>query len=1209
LPTWSGCGAASVIVGERTLTYTPPVAACLTCGSDNAADARFCASCGSPLAVRCAVCGSSIPTDARFCPSCGAAVETVGRGEERKVVSILFADVTGSTSLGEQLDPERFREVMQAYADAMREEIEAEGGTVEKFIGDAVMAAFGVPVAHEDDPERALRAAGRMLERLERLNHKLRTTHGVTLQIRIGINTGEVLAVTAPVPGEAMVTGDAVNTAARLQSMADPGTVFVSERTANAVRGFVFQDRGPQQVRGRRERVRAFRLLEEATGPTRGVPGLFAPMVGRDPEFELLRSIYERVVRDRRPHLVTVYGDAGVGKSRLTREFLTWAESADPPATALRGRCLPYGDGITYWPLAEILKGHAGILDTDPPDLAIEKVRKAGRELLTSDVSSDPSRATAALAYTVGLEDPGVSFANASPREISDELHAAWRSFFTALAFEGPIVVVIEDIHWADPVMLDLLEELADQVAGPALFLCPSRPDLTATRPSWGGGRRNMSSVALDPLTAEQSDRLVRSLLTVDDLPAAVRERILQRAEGNPFFLEEIIRRLIDGGVLTHDGEHWRASSGVDAIEIPDTVQGVLTARIDLLDPSDKRILQAASVVGRVFWTGPVTDLVDLPAADVTEALRRLEERELVVSRPGSTLSGQREYSFKHVLTRDVAYESLPRRDRVDAHADVARWLEATAGERAAEFAELLAYHYLTAAELALETRGATPDDLRTAALHWLVRASRDSLRRLGVRKAQRFAELAIDLAASDPERIDGLEAIAEACFVAYEGDLAWRYFREAAEVLGRSAPSEGERIAYLAARACEVPQRWPGSIRGAPPTEREATEVYELGRAALPPGDSEARIRLLAVRAGWLFGFPLSEQATEEDLRPYEAAGIEAAEVALRLGLPDLASGALDAANATWSSMGLYGRVLPLWERRAELLPQLTDPLEIGDCYAMGAWTLFELGRYRDALAIADGGLPQIAGRGPNVELHLRSWRVAILHRLARWDEALQEDALVRELLDERRDNPPYFVTQAIATVAMIHEARGERVESDRLSGALRRLTAGVSSRGHGSLVRLLVVRGELAAARSLTRPSNWRVHANDIYEAEAELLGAAEAWDRAPALLREMRDHEARAGTVALGPFADRLEGRAALAEGDAARAGTLLTAATERFDELGAGWERALTELDLARALAAIGERSRADRELGSAIETFEALGAVKDVAAARVALQTD
>jgi hypothetical protein len=755
-------------------------------------------------------------------------------------------------------------------------------------------------------------------------------------------------------------------------------------------------------------------------------------------------------------------------------------------------------------------------------------------------------------------------------------------------------------------VLLDLLDELAERVAGPALFVCPSRPDLTATHPSWGGGRRNMSSVALDPLTAEDADRLVRALLTVDDLPADVRERILQRAEGNPFFLEEIIRRLIDGGVLTHDGEHWRASSDVDAIEIPDTVQGVLAARIDLLEPSDKRVLQAASVVGRVFWTGPITDLVDLAVPDVTEALRRLEERELVLSRPGSTISGQREYSFKHVLTRDVAYESLPRRERVDAHSDVARWLERTSGERAAEFAELLAYHYLTAAELARETRGGTPDELRSAALRWLLRASHDSRRRLGVRKAQRFAEHAIDLARTDLERVDAFESMAEASFDAYEGDLAWRYFREAAEVLNGSGSADGERIAWLAARACEVPQRWPGSIRGTPPTEADAKDVFDLGEAALPPGDSEARIRLLGIRAGWLFGYPRADPVGEEELAGYAAAGIEAADVAMRMGLPDLASGALDAANAAWSSVGYFSETLPLIERRATLLPQLTDILEIGDCYAMQAWALFELARYEEATAVALDGLSQVAGKGPNVELHLRAWLVTALHRTGRWDEALHEHGLIFDMLGERRDDLPYFVSQAVASAALIHDARGERAEADRLQGGLVRLASARAGRVFGFLRRLLIRRDEIALAGSLARPENWRVHANDAYESDIELLAATADWHSVPELLAEIRPFAARAHTAALEPFADRLEGRAALAGGDAARAATSLTAAADRFDGLGAVWERALTQVDLAAALRVAGEDRRADAAESAAARTFEALGAAKDLETARSVL---
>jgi class 3 adenylate cyclase/tetratricopeptide (TPR) repeat protein len=1126
-------------------------------------------------------------------------------GEERKVVTVLFADVTGSTQLGERLDPERFREVMAAYFAAMRQEIEAEGGTVEKFIGDAIMAAFGVPTAHEDDPARALRAAERMLRRLDLVNEELASSHGVALQIRIGINTGEVLAAIAARPGEAMVTGDTVNAAARLQAEAEPGQIVAGARTAQAVRGFAFNDLGTLELKGKSAPVRAYVLRGEIQVlPERGVPGLQAPMVGRDAELDLLRSIYVRAERERRPNLVTVFGDAGVGKSRLVREFVWWAESRDPAPLVLRGRCLPYGDGITYWPLAEILKAQAGVLDTDPPELTREKIRKAGADLLTEAVTDDRGQTTAALAYTVGVEDPDYPFDELDPKDVRAQVHAAWRSFFTALGSSQPTVVVVEDIHWADPALLDLLEELADRVEGAVLLVCPSRPDLTAVRPSWGGGRRNTSTVALDPLAAEDADRLVRLLLTVHDLPASVHSRILERAEGNPFFLEEIIRRLIDGGHLVRSGDRWHASHGIDDVDIPDTVQAVLASRIDLLAPEDKRVLQAAAVVGRAFWTGPVEELTALPGERMEPALRRLEERELVLSRMSSTLSGEPEYLFKHVLTRDVAYESLPRRERGAAHTAVARWLERTAGDRAGEFAELLAYHYSTAVVVARDVSDESDPELRSTAVRWLLRASRDARRRLVVRKAQYLAEQGLELAGLDEERVDALETLAEACFDAYEGDLAWRYFREAAQVLGRSTGRNGERIAFLCARACEIPQRWPGSIRGTLPSEAEAKELYDLGHAALPPGDSEARIRLLGVRAGWPFGYP-SPSADEDGLRPFVAAGIEAADVALRMDLPNLASGALDAATAAWSSIGYYGRVLPLWERRAAILPDVTDTLEIGDCYAMGAWVHFELGRYATALDVADAGLSEVSGRGPNVELHLRAWRVDTLYRLARWDEAIAEFALMNDLLDERRDDPPYFVTQAVAPVATIHELRGDRSESDRLGATMSRLMSGHTGRLYPFFLRYLVVRGDLEQGRSLHRSDTWRVHANDVYEAEAELIAALGAWDEVPGRLDEMRAHASMAGTAGLVAFADRLEGRAALAASDAASAATFLERSAETFASMDAPWERALSELELADALTISGLAAQATDVAARAAATFEALGDLKHLAAVRAA----
>ena len=386
------------------------MATCRSCGATTAEGARFCPTCGADLSSACSTCGTVLPPGASFCPNCGAAVAPASRaGEERRLVTIVFADVTGSTELGERLDPERFREVMQAYAQAMREEIEAEGGTVEKFIGDAVMAVFGVPAAHEDDPARALRAGRRMLGRLRRVNDGLRGADGVELQIRIGVNTGEVLATLDPAPGEAMVTGDAVNAAARLEAAAAPGQIVVAERTAASVRGFLFEDLGSLDLKGKARPVRAYALVDAVSdAPERGVPGLHAPMIGRDDELGLLRAVFERVLGESRPSIATIYGDAGLGKSRLTAEFLSWAERTEAAPLVLRGRCLPYGDGITYWPLAEILKGHAGILDSDPTDIAVDKVRKLSRDLFTPDVAPDPGRSAAALAYTIGLEDPEV---------------------------------------------------------------------------------------------------------------------------------------------------------------------------------------------------------------------------------------------------------------------------------------------------------------------------------------------------------------------------------------------------------------------------------------------------------------------------------------------------------------------------------------------------------------------------------------------------------------------------------------------------------------------------------------------------------------------------------------------------------------------------------------------------------------------------------
>ena len=367
---------------------------------------------------------------------------------------MLLADVTGSTELGNRLDPERLQDLLGRYFAAIREEIEAEGGTVEKFIGDAVVAVFGVPVAHEDDPAGALRAALRMRRRLAVLNGDLEARFGAPLEMRIGVNTGEVLAATDPPPGDPMVTGDVVNVAARLEQSAEPGQVVVAERTARAARSFRFREPGERELRGKQHPVPSA-LLEAEIGTTaeRGIPGLHAPMVGRDQELALLRTLYDRVVTEERPALVTIYGEPGVGKSRLTQEFVATlsAGTAGPEPTLVRGRCLPYGDGVTYWPLAEVLKSLSGVRDSDPPETTLERIRAFGGEHVTEAFATNPRKATAALAYTVGVRDPEFPFTHAEPREVRAKIHGAWRSLFSSLAREGPVVAIVEDIHWAIP--------------------------------------------------------------------------------------------------------------------------------------------------------------------------------------------------------------------------------------------------------------------------------------------------------------------------------------------------------------------------------------------------------------------------------------------------------------------------------------------------------------------------------------------------------------------------------------------------------------------------------------------------------------------------------------------------------------------------------------------------------------------------------------
>jgi class 3 adenylate cyclase len=518
----------------------------------------------------CPGCGRENPDDAKFCNGCGAALVPAAPAREvRKTVTVLFSDVTGSTSLGERLDPEAVRRVMARWFEAARGVLERHGGTVEKFVGDAVMAVFGIPVLHEDDALRAVRAAADLRDELDRLNAGLERDHGVQIEVRTGVNTGEVVAG----EGQTLATGDAVNVAARLEQAAAPGEILLGARTLSLVRAAVEAEPvEPLALKGKAEPVPAFRLKSVR----RDAPGfarrLDAPMVGRDGELAQLAQAYRRAIEERAPYLFTVLGTAGIGKSRLTYEFLAGVRAE---ATILRGRCLPYGDGITYWPLSEMLQ-----------EAAHHELRARLLELLAGE--PDAELIAGRLAGTLGAAGPGAT---------SEETAWAARKLFERLARERPLVIVFDDLHWGEPTLLDLVDHLIDWSRGaPILVLCLARPELLEVRPGWGGGKLNATSILLEPLSEEQAVELIEGLLGENPLDAVVRARIADAAEGNPLFVEQMLAMLREDGA---DVE----------LAVPPTIQALLAARLDRLGREERAVIGRASVEGKVFHRSAVAEL------------------------------------------------------------------------------------------------------------------------------------------------------------------------------------------------------------------------------------------------------------------------------------------------------------------------------------------------------------------------------------------------------------------------------------------------------------------------------------------------------------------------------------------------------------------------------------------------------------------------
>ncbi len=732
-------------------------------------------------------------------------------GEVRKTVTVLFCDVTGSTSLGEQLDPESLRALMSRFFEEMRTALERHGGTVEKFIGDAVMAVFGIPSVHEDDAVRAVRAADEMREALASLNKELERDRGVTIASRIGVNTGDVVAGDHT-GGQALVTGDAVNVAARLEQAAAPGEILIGETTMRLVHDAVVATAvEPLELKGKAAPVAAYRLEHVAPGAAGVARHLDAPMIGREDELDALRDAFDRAVRDRSCVLATILGTPGVGKSRLTREFLTGL-----PITSMvvRGRCLSYGDGITYWPVVEMLTVVAGVLEADGPD----EIRSKIEALLGG--TDDATIASVRLAEFLGLAG-----ATASP----EETHWAIRKLFEALAAERPLVAVFDDIHWAEPGLLDLIEHVAEWTRdAPILLLCPARPDLQDVRPGWGG-QTTATTLQLEPLSPDESNELIVGLLGRSDAPAAVTARVTEAAEGNPLFVEQIVAMLIDDGLVRPEADGWAVTGDLSHLTVPPTIAGLLQARLDRLTPEEQRVIERGSVEGRVFHWGSVTELSsDLAPGDVGRHLMALHRRGLIGPEQG-LFGGSEAFRFRHALIRDAAYERIPKRIRSELHEGHARWLERIAAERLPEFEEVLAYHLEQAAALRSEL-GPLDDHGRELAGEASVRLAsggRRATARGDLLAASKLFDRAVALRdPDDPVRVDLLVRLGTAAIHAGDLDRARSAFDEAAEASSR----QDDRGLEIRAHLAQLGLRWLIEPEGATePLKRGAEEAIPV--------------------------------------------------------------------------------------------------------------------------------------------------------------------------------------------------------------------------------------------------------------------------------------------------------------------------------------------------------------------------------------------
>jgi class 3 adenylate cyclase/tetratricopeptide (TPR) repeat protein len=980
---------------------------CPSCGAENRPDGKFCFQCGGALAAPCAACGTTVRPGARFCDECGTPVGgappsrsqiTATPESERRLVSVLFADLVGFTTLSEARDAEEVRDLLSRYFEAGRTLITRYGGAVEKFIGDAVMAVWGTPVAREDDAERAVRAALDLVASVAVLGEEV---GAADLRARAGVLTGEA-AVTLGAEGQGMVAGDLVNTASRIQAAAAPGQVYVGETTRRATDAAIaYRDAGSHELKGKAEAVplwEAMRVVAGRRGALRS-EGLEAPFVGRDRELALAKDRFHATVEDDKAQRVSVIGIAGIGKSRLSWELYKYLDGLAQTVLWHRGRCLPYGDGVTYWALAEMVRMRAGIAEGEEAASAAEKLRACVEEHV-----ADPEErrwVLPRLAHLLSLEDRA-----AGSRE---DLFAGWRLFFERVAERNPTVLVFEDCQWADAALVDFVDYLLDWSRDSRLLvLTLARPDVADRHPALVAARRAGTSIYLEPLPRSSMEALLAGL--VPGLPDALRERILDRAEGIPLYAVETVRMLLDRGLVERDGDRFTVTGPVDVLEVPETLHALIAARLDGLPAEERRVLQNAAVAGKTFGADAVVALAGITRPEADALLASLVRKELlsVQTDPRSPERGQ--YVFLQALVRRVAYETQSLRERKRLHLSLAEYLETSWAAEDEEVVEIVASHLLDAYRAGPDAEDAPA--IRARARECLVRAGHRAASLAATEDAQRYFERAAELTDEPRASAELLERAGRMAEAGGRVTAAREHFETALSLF--EAEGATHAAARVSAGLAEIDWDTGHIERG--------VERMENAFAVLRADPPDEDLATLAAQLGRMHFFAGELDTGAERLE-------FALNVAERLWLPDTLSHALNTKSLVLAARGRYEEAVALLQHALSLALEH----DLGHAAFRAYYNLALEEEAQEGLNHARNGLALARRLGD------RAWEMNFIGRLAsvhwllgEWDEALEEERTLTGA--EASPSVGLALSRAMPSLVHLHVNRGDVEGAERL-------------------------------------------------------------------------------------------------------------------------------------------------------------------------------